>query len=50
VASGIVLVAGTRLSQFLAFHRVGIVEDDVGYRFDEDEFSRWLAGQRDVLT
>jgi hypothetical protein len=49
-ASGIVLVPGTRLAQFLAFHRVGIVEEEGNYRFDEDEFSRWLAAQRDVLT
>jgi len=31
-ASGIVLVPGTHLAQFLAFHRVGIVEDEGSYR------------------
>jgi hypothetical protein len=49
-ASGIVLVPGTRLSQFLAFHRVGIVVDGGSCRFDENEFSLWLASQRDGLT
>jgi hypothetical protein len=49
-ASGIVLVPGTRLSQFLAFHRVGIVEDEGSYRFDENKFSLWLDSQRDALT
>ncbi|MGA2402533.1 MAG: hypothetical protein ABSG91_12645 [Syntrophobacteraceae bacterium] len=49
-ASGIVLVPGVRLSHFLAFHRVGIVEDEGGLRFDQDEFSLWLASQRHALT
>jgi hypothetical protein len=49
-ASGIVLVPGTHLAQFLAFHRVGIVEEEGSYRFDENEFCLWLAVQRDVLT
>jgi hypothetical protein len=49
-ASGIVLVPGTHLAQFLAFHRVGIVEDEGSYRFDENEFSLWLVSQRDRLT
>jgi hypothetical protein len=49
-ASGIVLVPGVQLSQFLAFHRVGIVEDEGGFRFDQNEFSLWLASQRLVLT
>lgn len=49
-ASGIVLVPGARLSQFLAFHRVGIVEDAASYRFDESAFFNWLASQRDRLT
>jgi hypothetical protein len=49
-ASGIVLVPGTRLSQFLAFHRVGIVEEEGRYRFDEKEFSVWLTSQRNHLT
>jgi hypothetical protein len=49
-ASGIVLVPGVRLSQFLAFHRVGIVEEEGSYRFDEAEFSTWLTSQRDGLT
>ena len=44
------LVPGTRLSQFLAFRRVGIVEEEGSYRFDENEFSSWLTAQRDVLT
>jgi hypothetical protein len=49
-ASGIVLVPGTRLAQFLAFRRVGIVEEEGSYRFDEREFSVWLASQRKGLT
>ena len=49
-ASGIVLVPGTRLAQFLAFRRVGIVEEEGSYRFDENEFSLWLASQRKGLT
>ena len=49
-ASGIVLVPGARLSQFLAFRRVGIVEDEGSYRFDENDFSSWLDSQRDALT
>ena len=49
-ASGIVLVPGVQLSQFLAFHRVGIVEDEGGFRFDQNEFSLWLASQRHALT
>lgn len=49
-ASGIVLVTGTRLSQFLAFRRVGIVEEEGNFRFDEKEFSVWLTSQRNGLT
>ena len=49
-ASGIVLVTGTRLSQFLAFRRVGIVEEEDNFRFDEKEFSVWLTSQRNGLT
>jgi hypothetical protein len=49
-ASGIVLVPGVRLSQFLAFHRAGIVQDGNGFRFDKHEFATWLAEQRRVLT
>lgn len=49
-ASGIVLVDGVQLSQFLAHHHVGIVEDEGGVRFDQNEFSNWLAIQRHALT
>lgn len=49
-ASGIVLVSGLQLSQFLAFHRVGVVQNENIYRFDKDEFAIWLAAQREILT
>jgi restriction endonuclease len=49
-ASGIVLIPGVPLSQFLAFHHVGIVQDEKGFRFDQNEFDRWLATQRRNLT
>lgn len=49
-ASGIVLISGVSLSQFLAFHHVGIVPDAKGFRFDQDEFALWLATQRRDLT
>jgi hypothetical protein len=49
-ASGIVLIPGVKLSQFLAFHHVGIVHDEKGFRFDQSDFSLWLATQRRELT
>lgn len=49
-ASGIVLIPGVPLSQFLAFHHVGIIQDEKGFRFDQNEFDRWLATQRRNLT
>lgn len=49
-ASGIVLIHGIQLSQFLAFHRVGIAEDENGFRFDQEKFAIWLADQRHLLT
>ena len=45
-ASGIVLVSGIQLAQFLAFHRIGIVQRGDGLVFDEQEFLAWLNGQR----
>jgi len=45
-ASGIVLVAGVQIAQFLAFHRVGIVQHRDGFVFDEQAFSAWLNEQR----
>lgn len=48
--SGIVLVPGMKLSQFLAFHRVGVVQDVDVLRFDQDKFAAWLAEQRRNLT
>ncbi len=49
-ASGIVLIPGVKLSQFLAFHHVGIVQDDKGFRFDQNDFAVWLSAQRRDLT
>jgi hypothetical protein len=49
-ASGIVLIPGVPLSQFLAFHHVGIVRDEKGFRFDQNEFDLWLGIQRRDLT
>jgi hypothetical protein len=49
-ASGIVLIPGVPLSQFLAFHHVGIRQDEKGFRFDQNEFDLWLATQRRDLT
>jgi hypothetical protein len=49
-ASGIVLIPGVKLSQFLAFHHVGIVQDENGFRFDQNDFALWLATQRRDLT
>lgn len=50
VGSGIILVPGLKLSQFLAFHRIGIVPDKGVIRFDRDAFKAWLGEQRRVLT
>jgi restriction endonuclease Mrr len=48
-ASGIVLVTGVRLSHFLVFHRVGVVQDENTFHFDEGTFAAWLACQRGAL-
>jgi hypothetical protein len=49
-ASGIVLIEGLRLAQFLAFHSVGLVEDERGFCFDQDKLFLWLDTQRRSLT
>lgn len=41
-ASGIVLVTGIQLAQFLAFHGVGIVQSDRQYQFSVAKFTEWL--------
>lgn len=49
-ASGIVLVPGVQFSQFLAFHRIGIVNNGDFFQFDQGEFTAWISEQRRMLT
>jgi hypothetical protein len=49
-ASGIVLVGGVKLAQFLAFHQVGATTDENGPHFDDAAFSAWVAEQREKLV
>jgi hypothetical protein len=49
-ASGIVLIDGVRLAQFLGFHQVGAAIDESGPRFDPAVFAAWLEEQRRRLV
>lgn len=50
-SNGIVLVTGRQLAHFLAFQRVGIVEQQQnGFQFDGNEFARWVSNQRQQLV
>jgi hypothetical protein len=49
-SSGVVLVTGIQLAQFLAFHRVGIAQRDGNLHFDDSAFTHWLGDQRRSLT
>ena len=49
-ASGIILVAGTRLAQFLVHHRVGIRCEGDSYEFDREMFVAWLEDRRRELV
>jgi restriction endonuclease Mrr len=45
-ASGIVLVSGLQLSQFLAVNRVGVAERNGAPHFDTSDFAEWIEIQR----
>ena len=48
-ASGVILVGGVKLAQFLAFHRVGAAGDDIPH-FDDAVFTAWVAERRTKLV
>lgn len=45
-ASGIVLVGGCQLSQFLAFHRIGLKGLNEQWSFSADKFEAWIKDQK----
>lgn len=45
-ASGVHLVDGLRLAQFLVYHRVGVELGATGDRFSREAFSAWLSEKR----
>ncbi len=49
-ASGIILVDGIQLAQFLVHHRVGLRCDGGRYMFDGEVFEGWLEGRRRDLA
>lgn len=49
-ASGIVLVTGIQLAQFLAFHRVGRAQSGGKYLFSDAKFVEWLNLQAKMVA
>lgn len=49
-ASGVVLVTGIQLAQFLAFHGVGTIQSDGKYLFSEARFAEWLDLKAKLVT
>lgn len=48
--SGIVLVSGVQLAQFLAINRVGITERNRTLHFGRSDFADWVENQRLQIT